>query len=127
MYFTDHTAVDIEPPVTNEVLLVVERPVGAEQGGDGGGAGGCATDVVGLTVRVLGGSYNKQLEDRHAWKLLGGPDCCSLSPITGLVSIVSRHQPGAVEGSWRGAGVDRVVLAGAARHRALCIPPLSPQ
>ena len=66
MYSTDHTAVDIEPPVTDEVLLVVERPVGAEQGGDGDGAGGCATDVVGLTVRVLGSSY-KQLKDRHAW------------------------------------------------------------
>ena len=51
---THHAAVHVEPPVTHEVLLVVERAVGAEEAGDGGGAAGVgAAHVVHLAVRLL--------------------------------------------------------------------------
>ena len=51
---THHTAVHVEPPVTHEVLLVVERAVGAEEAGDGGGAAGVgAAHVVHLAVSLL--------------------------------------------------------------------------
>ena len=53
---TYHAAVDIEPPVADEELLVVQSPVGAEQAGDGGHGGlGGAAHVVHLAVSLLGG------------------------------------------------------------------------
>ena len=51
--FTDHTAVDIEPPVADEVLLVVEGAVGAEQAGDGRHGVLRPAHVVHLAVSLL--------------------------------------------------------------------------
>ena len=90
-FLTHHTAVDIEPPVTHEVLLVVEGAVGAEQGGDGDSPGLVSSaHVVGLAVSLL-------------------------------VSVVARHQPGAGEGGLRGGGEGGIVLAWSSRDSALYI------
>ena len=51
--FTDHAAVDIEPPVADEVLLVVEGAVGAEQAGDGRHGVLGPTHVIHLAVSLL--------------------------------------------------------------------------
>ena len=53
LVFTDHTTVDIEPPVADEVLLVVEGAVGAEQAGDGRHGVLGPADVVHLAVSLL--------------------------------------------------------------------------
>ena len=51
--FTDHTAVDIEPPVADEVLLVVEGAVRAEQTGDGRHGVLGPAHVIHLAVSLL--------------------------------------------------------------------------
>ena len=86
---TDHTAVDIEPPVTDEVLLVVESPVGTQQGRDGGRPRLVRpAHVVGLAVRLL-------------------------------VRVVARHQAVAGEGGWGRRGEGGIVLARSPGDRAL--------
>ena len=48
---TNHRAIHIEPPVTDEVLLVVKSTIGTEPGGEQPPL--LPTDVVGLAVRLL--------------------------------------------------------------------------
>ena len=48
---TNHRTVHIEPPITDEVLLVVESTIRTEHGGDEPSL--LPTDVVGLAVRLL--------------------------------------------------------------------------
>ena len=92
-----HTAVHIEPPVTDKVLLIVESSwrfsllnlsfhpvlvdtVGTKQGWDGSSSGRVgATDVVGLAVSLQ-------------------------------VSVVALHQAATVEGGCRGRGEGGIVL-----------------
>ena len=50
---TYHTAVNVEPPVADKVLLVVEGAIGAEQGGDGCRLVLRPTDVISLAVSLL--------------------------------------------------------------------------
>ena len=86
---TDHTAVDIEPPVTDEVLLVVESPVGTQQGRDGG--------------------RPRLVRPAHVV-------CLAVSL---LVSVVARHQAGAGEGGGGRRGECGVVLPGGSGDCAL--------